>query len=402
MSSRIKKVDILELGEKNKEISSPWSSTILLVRLTSEDGLVGYGEAPTTFMTMPVKESMEEVKRIFLGADFFNIERNIKDFYRNSFYLTRSMEATSALSAFEIASWDLIGKTLGTPVYKLLGGEYNREMRAYANGWYSDCVTAEDFVAKAKEVVAKGFTAMKFDPFGNNYDTLSREGLNSAVEIVGALRGEFGDKVDLLIECHGRFATKAAIDAGTALDQFEPLFMEEPVHPELEVGLAEMRRYVRTPIALGERLLNKTDFARFISQGLVDIIQPDITNSLGILEAKKTASIAESMGVPVAFHNAFGPVQTAATLNVDTTLPNFLIQESFEAFWPDWKRNLVKSGYKLENGKFTLSGLPGIGADIDEKILNNHVVEGMEPFDPKEPPWVVSGTYRPPSGKSDE
>ncbi len=402
MSSRIKKVDILELGEKNKEISSPWSSTILLVRLTSEDGLVGYGEAPTTFMTMPVKESMEEVKRIFLGADFFNVEKNIKDFYRNSFYLTRSMEATSALSAFEIASWDLIGKTLGTPVYKLLGGEYNREMRAYANGWYSDCVTAEDFVKKAKEVVAKGFTAMKFDPFGNNYDTLSREGLNNAVEIVGALRGEFGDKVDLLIECHGRFATKAAIDAGTALDQFEPLFMEEPVHPELEVGLAEMKRYVRTPVALGERLLNKTDFARFISQGLVDIIQPDITNSLGILEAKKTAAIAESMGVPVAFHNAFGPVQTAATLNVDTTLPNFLIQESFEAFWPDWKRNLVKSGYKLENGKFTLSGLPGIGADIDEKIVNNQVVEGMEPFDPKEPPWVVSGTYRPPSGKSDE
>ena len=402
MSSKIKKIDILELGEKGKEISSPWSSTILLVRLTSEDGQVGYGEAPTTFMTLPVKESMEEVKRIFLGADFFNVEKNIKDFYRNSFYLSKSMEATSALSAFEIASWDLIGKTLGAPVYKLLGGEYNREMRAYANGWYSDCVTAEDFVAKAREVVSKGFTAMKFDPFGNNYDTLSREGLNNAVDIVGSLREEFGDKVDLLIECHGRFSTKAAIDAGTALDQFEPLFMEEPVHPELELGLAEVKRYVRTPIALGERLLNKTDFARYISQGLVDIIQPDITNSLGILEAKKIGAIAESMGVPVAFHNAFGPVQTAATLNVDATLPNFLIQESFEAFWPDWKRNLVKSGYKLENGRFRLSGLPGIGADIDEKILNNHVVDGMEPFDPKEPPWVVSGTYRPPSEKNND
>lgn len=395
MSSKIKQVDILELGEKGKEISSPWSSTILLVRLTSEDGLVGYGEAPTTFMTMPVKESMEEVKRIFLGADFFNIEKNLKDFYRNSFYLSRSMEATSALSAFEIASWDLIGKTLGTPVYKLLGGEYNRELRAYANGWYSDCVTPEDFVKKARTVVSKGFTAMKFDPFGDNYDTISKEGLKNAVDIVGALREEFGDKVDLLIECHGRFSTKAAIDAGTALDQFEPLFMEEPVHPELEVGLAEVKRYVRTPIALGERLLNKTDFARYISQGLVDIIQPDITNSLGILEAKKTASIAESMGVPVAFHNAFGPIQTAATLSVDTTLPNFLIQESFEAFWPDWKRNLVKSGYKLENGKLSLSGKPGIGAEVDEKIVESNKVDGMEPFDPKEPPWVVSGTFRP-------
>lgn len=399
MSSKIKQVEVLELGEKGKEISSPWSSTILLVRLTSEDGLVGYGEAPTTFMTLPVKESMEEVKRVFLGADFFNIEKNLKTFYRNSFYLSKSMEATSALSAFEIASWDLIGKSFGAPVYKLLGGEYNREMRAYANGWYSDCVTPEDFVRKAKDVVAKGFTAMKFDPFGDNYDTLSKAGLKNAVEIVGALREEFGDRVDLLIECHGRFSTRAAIAAGTELDQFEPLFMEEPVHPELEFGLAEVKRYVRTPIALGERLLNKTDFARYISQGLVDIIQPDITNSLGILEAKKNAAIAESMGVPVAFHNAFGPVQTAATLNVDATLPNFLIQESFEAFWPDWKRNLVKSGYKLENGKFTLSGKPGIGADVDEKIVSNNAVDGMEPFDPGEPPWVVSGTFRPPSGK---
>lgn len=402
MSSNIKQVDILELGEKGKEISSPWSSTILLVRLTSEDGLIGYGEAPTTLMTLPVRESMEEVKRIFLGADFFNVEKNIRDFYRNSFYLSRSMEATSALSAFEIASWDLIGKSLGAPVYKLLGGEFNSQMRAYANGWYSDCVTADDFVTKAKKVVSSGFTALKFDPFGDNYDKISRKGLENAVDIVGSLRNEFGDKVDLLIECHGRFSTRAAIDAGTALDQFEPLFMEEPVHPELEVGLAEFKKYVRTPVALGERLLNKTDFARFISQGLVDIIQPDITNSLGILEAKKTASIADSMGVPVAFHNAFGPVQTAATLNVDATLTNFLIQESFEAFWPEWKRNLVKSGYKLENGRFTLKGLPGIGADIDENIVNNQVVEGMEPFDPKEPPWVVSGTFRPPSDNPDE
>ena len=122
MSPKIENIEILELGEKGKEISSPWSSTILLVKLTSSDGKVGYGEAPTTLMTLPVLESMKEVRRIFQGADFFNVEKNIKDFYRNSFYLSKSMEATSALSAFEIASWDLIGKELGAPVYNLLGG----------------------------------------------------------------------------------------------------------------------------------------------------------------------------------------------------------------------------------------------------------------------------------------
>ncbi|MCL4341423.1 MAG: mandelate racemase/muconate lactonizing enzyme family protein [Candidatus Thermoplasmatota archaeon] len=394
MSSKIKNIEILELGEKGREISSPWSSTILLVKLTSEDGLVGFGEAPTTLMTLPVKESMEEVKRFFMGKDFFNVEQNLRDFYVHSFYLSKSMEATSALSAFEIASWDLIGKALGAPVFKLLGGEVNQKMRAYANGWYSDCVTPEEFLAKAKKVVAQGFTAMKFDPFSDNYDHISRKGLRNAVAVVSTLREELGDDVDLLIECHGRFSLRAAIEAGTSLDPYEPFFMEEPLHPELEIGLLELKKYVRTPIALGERLLNKADFARYISQGMVDVIQPDLTNSLGILENKKTAAIAEAFAVPVAFHNAFGPIQTAATLNVDTTLHNFLIQESFEAFWPDWKKNLVKGGYKLEKGYFTLSGKPGLGIEVNEKILESNTVEGMEPNDPKEPPWAVSGTFR--------
>ena len=394
MNSTIKDIDIIELGEKGREVSSPWSSTILLVKLTSSDGKVGFGEAPTTLMTLPVKESMKEVQRVFSGANFFDVEKNVKEFYRHSFYLSKSMEATSALSAFEIASWDLIGKELGSPVYNLLGGKYRESVRAYANGWYSNCVTPEDFIKKAKELVSHGFTAMKFDPFGPNFDTISREGLINARNIVSGMRDALGDKIDLLIECHGRFSTRAAIEAGKALEDLHPFFMEEPLHPEQEFGLAEFKHSVRVPVALGERLLNKVDFARFISTRLVDVIQPDLTNSLGILEAKKIAAIAEAFGIPVAFHNAFGPIQTAATLNVDYTIPNFLIQESFEAFWPDWKKNLVKSGYKLENGYFTLSGNPGIGVDVNEKILTDFRTDGMEPFDKVEPPWVVSGTYK--------
>ncbi len=394
MSSRIKQVEIIELGEKRKEESSPWSSTVLLVKLVSSDGQVGFGEAPTTLMTLPVKESMQEVARIFTGRDYFNIEKNISDFYRNSFYLARSMEATSALSAFEIASWDLIGKDLGAPIYKLIGGEFNSRIRAYANGWYSNCSTPDEFVEKAKAVIKKGFTALKFDPFGNNYDHISRQDAIKASRIVEALRLELGDDVDLLIEFHGRFSTRDAITAAMELEPFDPLFFEEPVHPELEHTLPEIKRFISTPIALGERLLNKRDFYRVISQGAVDIIQPDLTNSLGILEAKKISSIADANGISVAFHNAFGPIQTAATLNVDCTLTNFLIQESFEEFWPGWKKDLVKSGYSLEDGYFKLSGRPGLGIDINEKILEDNSIEGMEPFDGKEPPWVVSGTYK--------
>ncbi|MCL5804443.1 MAG: mandelate racemase/muconate lactonizing enzyme family protein [Candidatus Thermoplasmatota archaeon] len=394
MNSKIKDVDIYELGEKGKEISSPWSSTILLVKLTSSDGSVGWGEAPTTFMTLPVKESMKEVERIFKGADFFNIEKNIFDFYRNSFYLSKSMEATSALSAFEMASWDLIGKQAGAPVYDLLGGEYNSPIRAYCNGWYSDCKTPDDFVKKGKAMVKKGFTAMKFDPFGPHYDRITKEGARYAGEIVAALRSELGDKVDLLIECHGRFDTRYAIMGAREIEPYDPYFFEEPVHPELEVGLAEFKRYIETPVALGERILNKRDFTRLISQGLVDIIQPDLTNCMGILEGKKIAAIADAFGVLVAPHNAFGPVQTAASLNLDYTMTNFAIQESFEESWPDWKKKLLKVGYKLSGGHFTLSGKPGLGIEVDEKLLKTKIVDGMEPFDPKEPPWVVSGTFK--------
>ena len=389
---KIKDIEILELGSP-EEKSSPWSSTILVLKLTSSNGNVGFGEAPTTLMTLPVKESLREVARIFNGRNYFDIEKNNREYYKNAFYISKSIEETAALSAFEIASWDLIGKDLGTPVYNLLGGQFNENIKAYANGWYSDCVEPDDFVKKAKALVNKGYKAFKFDPFGNNYDKLSKKGLDQAVAIVSNMRESLGDDVDLLIEYHGRFAPKYAIMAGQALDPFNPLFMEEPVHPELENGVYEFKKYVNTPVELGERLLNKEDFARFISSGLVDIIQPDITNSKGILEAKKIAAIADSFGTPVAFHNAFGPVQTAATLNVDYTIPNFLIQECFEESWPQWKKSLF-SGYNVENGYLKLSGKPGIGIEVNEKILEESKTDVMEPLDPNEPPWVISGTYK--------
>ncbi len=393
MNSTIRNIEIFELGSKGKESSSPWSSTILLVRLTSADGQIGYGEAPTTFMTMSVRESMNEVARTFSGKDFFNVEENLNGFYRDSFYLPKSMQHTAALSAFEIASWDLIGKELGTPVYRLLGGEMNRKMRAYANGWYSDCITPADFVAKAKKVVKMGFTAMKFDPFGDAFDGITGEQLARSEAIVAEMRNQLGDSVDLLIECHGRFSLHAAEMVAKAMEKYNVFFIEEPLHPEMEHSLRVLRKKSGIPIALGERLLNKADFARVISQNLVDIIQPDVTNSLGILEGKKIAAIADSFGVPVAFHNAFGPIQTAATLNIDTGVRNFLIQESFEAFWPDWKAKLLSEGYTLERGYFKLKGKPGLGIKVNEKVLESSKVDGMEPYDPSEPPWVVSNTF---------
>lgn len=388
---RIQSVEPIVVTAPEGESSSPWSSTVLLVRVTTSDGAVGWGEAPTTLMTLPVKESVREVARIYEGADVETLAAAFERFCRYSFYHSRSIEATAALSAVDIACHDLLGRSFGAPIHRLLGGPLRSEILAYANGWYSDCIQPEEFAAKAKEMVRQGFTALKFDPFHDEFGTLSDRGLAEASARVRAVREAVGDGVDLLIEYHGRFFPEAAIRAGRELDRYQPRFMEEPVHPELCDALAEFRRAVRTPVALGERLTTPADFASFISRGLVDIIQPDITNSGGFTYGRKIVAVAEALGALVAYHNAFGPVQTAATLQLDATLPNFFLQESFEASWPEWKRSLVR-GYALENGRFRVPTRPGLGIEVDEKAVEAHRSDAMEPTGP-EPPWVVAGTW---------
>ncbi len=395
---KIRSVEPIELAAPSDERSSPWGSTILLVRVTTANGAVGWGEAPTTLMTRPVLESVREVARFYEGKELEGHAAALREFERYSFYRSRSMEATSALSAVDIACHDLVGRQLGVPVAELLGGRVRDSVRAYANGWYDGCVAPDAFAQKARRMVRGGFTALKFDPFGTEYRTLSTRGLETAVERVRAVRQEVGPAVDLLIECHGRFLPEAAVRAGLALDAFTPMFLEEPTLPELCDALRGLRRKVATPVALGERLLTPADFASFLRRGLVDILQPDITNSGGFSYGREIAGVAAAFGAPVAYHNAFGPVQTAATLQMDATLPTFLIQESFEASWPPWKRSLVR-GYEVEGGAFRIPDQPGLGVDVDERAVERFRSDIMEPLGP-EPPWVVAGTWadpRPPS-----
>jgi len=399
---KIVTVEPIEVAAPAGELSSPWSSTVILVKVTTSSGAIGWGEAPTTLMTHPVRESVREVSRFYEGHDVRDHAGCLREFERYSFYRSRSMEATSALSAVDIACHDLLGRELGAPISTLLGGRIREKVRAYSNGWYSDAILPEEFATKARQMVTEGFRALKFDPFGDQYRTLSTDGLDAAVARVGAVREAVGAKVDLLIEYHGRFYPEAAIRAGRALDEFRPRFMEEPVLPELCDALSHFRKVVRTPVALGERLLTPADFESFLSRGLVDILQPDITNSGGFTYGREIAGIAAAHGAPVAYHNAFGPVQTAATLQIDATLPTFFLQESFEASWPEWKRSLVR-GYCVEQGEFSIPTKPGLGVDVDERAVERYRSEIVDPIGP-EPPWVIGGTWvrRTPAAGSNE
>jgi gluconate/galactonate dehydratase len=387
----IRNVEAIELAAPAGEASSPWSSTVVFVRVTTSDGAIGWGEAPTTLMTRPVFDSVAEVGRFYTGRPLHGHRAAFAEFDRYSFYRSRSMEATSALSAVDIACHDLLGQELGCPVSELLGGRLRDEVRAYSNGWYSDCRSPEEFATKARAMTSDGFTALKFDPFGDQFRTLSPERLRAASERVGAVRNAVGPDVDLLIEYHGRFLPEAAVRAGRELEQYAPRFAEEPVRPELSDALAEFREKVRTPVALGERLLTPSDFLSFLQRGLVDILQPDITNSGGFTFGREIAGVAASFGAPVAYHNAFGPVQTAATLQMDAALPTFFVQESFEASWPEWKRSLVR-GYAIEHGHFRIPDGPGLGITVDERAVERFRSDVLEPISP-EPPWVIAGTW---------
>ncbi len=387
----IRSVEPIEVAAPGEERSSPWSSTVVLVKVTTSTGAVGWGQAPTTLMTRPVFESVREVARFYEGRELADHALAFRAFDQYSFYRSRSMEATSALSAVDIACHDLLGREKGVPIADLLGPRRRSVARAYSNGWYSDCIAPEEFAEKARRQVSAGFRALKFDPFAAAFETLNDAELAAAVARVGAVRAAVGDDVDLLIEHHGRFLPEAAVRAGKALDAFHPRFMEEPVRPELTDALAEYRRQVRTPVALGERLLTPPDFDSFLRRGLVDILQPDLTNSLGFTGARAIASIAEAAHAPVAYHNAFGPVQTAATLQVDAVLPTFFLQESFEASWPEWKRSLVR-GYAVEGGEFRIPEGPGLGITVDEGAVERYRSDAIEPMG-TEPPWVIAGTW---------
>ncbi|MEM3671059.1 MAG: mandelate racemase/muconate lactonizing enzyme family protein [Thermoprotei archaeon] len=371
-----------------------WASSCILVQVTTSDGLVGYGEAVPTLRVEPVVRSLHEVGRVFKGADPFDFEKNRWEWYKHDFYLSRSFESTTALSAFDIACWDIVGKSLGAPIHRLLGGVFRDRIKVYANGWYSGCVSPDQWKKRASELKSKGYRALKFDVFGSYFDWIDQQGIETAVQRVEAVREGAGSDCQLMIEHHGRFRSNSAIAVAKALEPFDPLFVEEPVHPEDLAGLEEYRRRTNLRVALGERIITKQDLIEMCSRRLFDFLQADITNVGGVTEAKKMCAIAEGYGLEVAFHNAFGPIQNAVTVQVDASIPNFLIQESFYDFFPQWKRDLIGDSMPVVDGHYKVPGKPGVGVDVNESLLEKLSVTGQEYFNPDEPVWVIGGTWK--------
>jgi L-alanine-DL-glutamate epimerase-like enolase superfamily enzyme len=390
---KISQIDIYQLGE-HAAGGATWAGNSIILKLTTSHGEVGYGEAVPTLRVQPVIQSLHEVARIYQGKNPLDVEANLHEWHKHDFYMPVSFESTTALSAFDIACWDIIGKHHGAPIRDLLGGNFRDSIRLYANGWYDGCVTPEQFGERASKWAKKGYTGLKFDVFGPYYDYIDEAGLELAYQRVKAVSDATNGKVAMMIEHHGRFNPNSAIMIAKKLSKLEPLFMEEPIHPDNLEGYEKYRRSTDVRVALGERLLTMEQVLYVLKNDLTDFLQADITNIGGVTVAKKICSIAQAFGVEMAFHNAFGPIQNAVTLQLDSSIPNFLIQESFWDVFPSWKRELVKNQTPVEMGHSLVPTRPGIGVEIDESLIEKYAASGQEYFNPDEPVWVVKDTWK--------
>ncbi len=341
-------------------VGNPWKNWVFVI-LETDEGISGLGEATGGLSTRPVEAAVHELKPLFLGLDPRDPRLVWETLYKGT-YLTSS----PAMAGIEMACWDILGQTLGAPVWRLLGGKVRPRLRAYANGWYQGPREPRFFAERAAEVVAMGYTALKFDPFGDAYRFIDRGELRRSLEIIAAVRATVGDDVDLLIEAHDRFSVSTAIEVGRAIAEFRPFWFETPTMSTEVEATAEVARAVPVRVVAGERFARATDFARLLATRVIDVIQPEILNCGGIAGLAKVAALAEGFEAWVAPHNAQSPLTTVATVHVGATLPNLLIQECFDDFLAPWSREILSGGVQIVDGFIEIPDAPGLGVRLDE------------------------------------
>jgi galactonate dehydratase len=343
---------------------------------TDVDGLYGVGEATLEHKEITVATACEELERILLGKNPHNIEEIWHQAYRDAYWRGGAV-LMSALSAVEMACWDIKGKDLGVPIYQLLGGKVRESVPCYANGWFAPAKTPSEFAEKAKQAVKQGFKALKWDPFGTAYLQIDRKQFNEAIECVGAVYDAVKDNADIIIEGHGRFDIPTAVRIGNALSEFDILWFEEPIPPQNLEGLAEVKRRIKIPVSGGERLYNRWEYRPLFELRAVDFIQPDVSHAGGIMEVKKIAAMAEAYHIPICPHNPSGPVANAATLQLAACTPNFYLLETMSSDVP-WRNEISTEDVRFENGNMVIPDKPGLGIDINEEEIKKHPFEAKE------------------------
>jgi galactonate dehydratase len=352
-------------------LGTAWRNLTYAVVVTDE-GLEGVGEVRMINHTDALLGYLAEaVPNHVLGSDPFAIESLVQRMWRND-YARAGQVAMSGLAVIETACWDIVGKALDQPVYRLLGGAVRDRIKAYANGWYTVERTPDEFHAAARRVVERGYRGLKLDPFGSGTFELTPEELRRSVALVEAVRDAVGGDVELFVEMHGRFTPATAIAVARELQPFRPAWLEEPVPPDNLRALAKVAARVDAPVATGERIHARHEFRELFELQAADIVQPDPTMCGGIAETRKIASWAEAYYVLVAPHNVGGPVSTAAALHLAACTPNFKVLEHFNDFGEAFVKDAAPGNPEVSDGFFALPEGPGLGVELDESVIAEH------------------------------
>lgn len=359
----------------------------VVAKVTTDDGLYGYGEAYGATVRAPVLADtiVDLADQFLVGHDPHHIELFWRRAYSRGFTQRPDVTLQGAMSALEIACWDIVGKAAGKPVHELLGGRVHEALRSYTYLYPKPDDTADVYTdpdtaaARAAEEVERGFTAVKFDPCGPYTAMGGHQPRRADVEltrsIVAAVRDAVGDRADILVGTHGQFTAGGALRIASAIAPYDPLWFEEPVPPDDIAAMAQVARSSHVPVATGERLTTKYEFARLLEARAASIVQPNLGRVGGLLEGKKVAAIAEAFGAQVAPHCYNGPIGLAANVQLAACTPNFLITEAIQDL-TGFHADLLVEPMQWSEGNVVIPTAPGLGVELDEDVARAHPYDG--------------------------
>lgn len=342
----------------------------VFVKVETDAGLVGWGEASLEWKTKGVVGCVEDLSHLILGQDARRIEHLYQIMYRQGFFRL-GVVGMSALSGIEQALWDIKGQALGVPVYELLGGAVRDRIRMYDHLGGGEMTSLylddqpEQMAARARESIAAGYTAVKILAVPRSEPLEGVKPLRHAERVMAAVREAVGPDVDIMVDFHARTWPEVAIQYAKVLEPFHPFFIEEVCPPENVLGMAQVARATAIPLATGERLIGRAGFREIFEQRAVAVIQPDLCHTGGLWEARKIAAMAETYFMSVAPHNPLGPLATAAAIHFAAATPNWIIQESFRADVP-WRDDVLINPVRIDGGYVTLPEGPGLGTAVND------------------------------------
>ncbi|MDQ1278927.1 MAG: galactonate dehydratase [Thermoproteota archaeon] len=339
----------------------------LFVRIDTDEGISGVGESGFWGYPRGTLGVLDTVEKYIIGKNPLQMEHYWQYIYRNNHF--RGAALGGALSALDIALWDIAGKYYEAPVYQLLGGKTRNKVRLYI---HVRGETAEELAEDAVRAVKKGFTAVRFSPFPKDFENMTKsELISSSVSLMKRVREAVGEKIDICVDVHGRLPPSEAIVLGKELEKYRLLFYEDPTVQDSADAVAQVARGTSIPIATGERLHTIYEFKELLERRAVAMVRPDLCLAGGLTQCKKIAALAEAFQVGVVPHNPLSPISTAACVQLDACIPNFVIQEYMGEDKPP-KSEIVKTALKLDKGSIIIPDTPGIGIELEEKALKKY------------------------------